>query len=76
MGWLYEGQLRAELAAAPQPLTEAAILRIVQRTIHGSTLLLTRDVGTYEVTEPTHDLCMLVRAIERAHGITPAKEQP
>lgn len=56
----------------PAPLTEAAILRIVQRTIHGTTLRLTRDVGPYEVTEPTHDLCMLVRAIEAAHGIVPA----
>ena len=62
-------------AAAPlaQPLTDEQILTCVRSVGLIAPMGLTRDRGPYEVTEPTHYLCELVRAIERAHGI---KGQP
>lgn len=71
----------AALAAAPTDveqaaetparvaLTEAEILKCVRSVGLIAPMGLTRDRGPYEVTEPTHCLVQLVRAIERAHGI-------
>jgi hypothetical protein len=57
------------------PLTDEQMLQCV-RSVGGPRLMgLTRDYGPYEVTEPTHYLRELVRAIERAHGIAPKAAQ-
>lgn len=56
-------------AGAAQPLTDAALLKIAREEAGGTVIKLTRDVGPYEVTEPTHVYRLIARAIERAHGI-------
>jgi hypothetical protein len=59
-------------SAPPQrvPLTEEQLLRIARDEAMGTSIKLTRDVGPYEVTEPTYVYKQIARAIERAHGIT------
>lgn len=56
-------------AAAEQPLTDEQLLAIARNEASGTSVKLTRDVGPYEVTEPTHVYRCIARAIEVAHGI-------
>lgn len=59
-------------------LPAETILRLVRDNVQGNTLRLTRDVGPYEVTEPTPDFLRLVGAIEaevRAALSTPAAQE-
>lgn len=68
--------LRSEVEALRRkPLTEEQVLACVRSIGLPRPMGLTRDVGPYEVTEPTYYLQLLVRAIEKAHGIDAAKEQ-
>lgn len=53
-------------AEPARPLTDEALLKCVRETVHGEILRLTRDVGAYEVTEPTPTLRKLAFAIVRA----------
>ena len=61
----------ATTPAAPvaQDLTDGQILAAIRTIGLPRPMGLARDVGPYEVTEPTYYLQLLVRAIERAHGI-------
>ena len=63
-------------AAVPQPLKDEQILECVRSIGLPKPMGLTRDVGPYEVTEPSYYLQLLVRAIEAAHGITGAAREP
>lgn len=56
--------------AQREPLSDAQVLACVRSVGVPAPMGLTRDRGPYEVTEPTWFLTELVRAIERAHGIT------
>jgi hypothetical protein len=61
-----------EASAPPQPsLTDEQILACVRSVLLPRPRGLTRDVGPYEVTEPTHYLRTLVRAIESARAAPP-----
>ena len=62
-------EVLAEAQPAAQPLTDEQLLSIARAEAGGTGIKLTRDVGPYEVTEPTHVYKCIVRAIERAHGI-------
>lgn len=76
--WGAEGvEVRALYAAPPSaqaepqvPLPDDQVLAIFREAVDGNTIKLTRDVGPYEVTEPTHAARKLVNAIvAAAHGI-------
>ena len=60
------GVVLSEREAPSQVLTDEQILACVYSTQLPRPMGLTRDIGPYEVTEPTHYLRTLVRAIERA----------
>lgn len=62
-------------ATIAQPLTDADLLKIAREAVQGSTIKLTRDVGPYEVTEPTHAYRCLADALVAAACIG-AQEQP
>ena len=69
-----DGRILETIAESAQaephmPLTEEQILACVQSIGLPKPMGLTVDRGPYEVTEPSYYLQLLVRAIERAHGI-------
>ena len=57
--------LAAQAGPAQAPLTDDVLLKIA-REHAGTTIKLTRDVGPYEVTEPTHVYRLIARAIWNA----------
>lgn len=54
---------QARAAAAPAAVPDETLLAIFRATVRGDTLKLTRDVGPYEVTEPTQEARDLAQAI-------------
>lgn len=63
-------------APPAQPLTPEKILDCVRATGMVPPMGLTRDVGPYNITEPTYYLTRLVAAVEREHGIVPKGRPP
>lgn len=62
-------------AEKASPLTDERIVACVQSIPLPRPMGLVRDVGPYEITEPTQYLRLLVRSVEQAIGSPPAHER-